>query len=110
VSPEFVEGEGVLLMLDARGIAVASGTSCVSKSLKASHVLTGLGVGHSMGLAAILLTLGEGNTDADIDYTLETLPRVVSKLRDMSPTWAEFQSGAIPSSIEPAQTSVSARS
>ena len=99
LSAEFVEGEGLVLMLDARGIAVASGTSCVSRSLKVSHVLSAIGLDHSLGQAAILLTLGQDNTDADIEYVLETLPQVVSKLRGMSPTWDEFQSGTAKSMI-----------
>ena len=103
ISAEFVEGEGLLLMLDARGIAVASGTSCVSKSLKVSHVLGAIGLDQGLGQAAIMLTLGQDNTDADIDYVLETLPQVVSKLRDMSPVWDEFQRGAVDSVITPRQ-------
>jgi len=101
VSAEFVEGEGLLLMLDARGIAVTSGTSCVSKSLKVSHVLNAIGLDHALGQAAILLTLGKDNTDAEIDYVLETLPQVVSKLRGMSPAWDEFQRGAVDSTVAP---------
>jgi cysteine desulfurase len=100
LSVEFVEGEGLLLMLDARGIAVASGTSCVSKSLKVSHVLSAIGLDHSLGQAAILLTLGQDNTDTDIDYVLETLPQVVSKLRGMSPAWDEFERGSLKSMIQ----------
>ena len=100
LSAEFVEGEGLLLMLDARGIAVASGTSCVSKSLKMSHVLSAMGLDQGLGQAAIMLSLGQDNTDADIDYVLETLPSVVSKLRGMSPLWDEFQRGAVKSAIE----------
>jgi cysteine desulfurase len=101
VSAEFVEGEGLLLMLDARGIAVASGTSCVSKSLKVSHVLSAIGLDHALGQAAILLSPGKDNTDAEIDYVLETLPQVVSKLRGMSPAWDEFERGTVDSVIAP---------
>ena len=100
LSAEFVEGEGLLLMLDARGIAVASGTSCVSKSLKVSHVLSAIGLEQGLGQAAIMLTLGKDNTDTEIDYVLETLPQVVTKLRGMSPLWDEFQRGAVQSAIE----------
>jgi cysteine desulfurase len=107
LSAEFVEGEGLVLMLDARGIAVASGTSCVSKALKVSHVLSAIGLDHSLGQAAILLTLGKDNTDAEIDYVLETLPQVVSKLRGMSPMWDEFQRGLVPSAITPHPTAQS---
>jgi cysteine desulfurase len=108
ISAEFVEGEGLLLMLDARGIAVASGTSCVSKSLKVSHVLSAIGLDHALGQAAILLTLGKDNTDAEIDYVLETLPQVVNKLRGMSPAWDEFQRGAADSVIAPRKPARSA--
>jgi cysteine desulfurase len=101
VSAEFAEGEGLLLMLDARGIAVASGTSCVSKSLKVSHVLSAIGLDHALGQAAILLSPGQDTTDVEIDYVLETLPQVVSKLRGMSPAWDEFQRGAVDSVIAP---------
>jgi len=103
ISVEFVEGEGLLLMLDARGIAVASGTSCVSKSLKVSHVLSAIGLDHALGQAAILMTPGNDTTDEEIDYVLETLPQVVSKLRGMSPAWDEFQRGAVDSVIAPRQ-------
>jgi cysteine desulfurase len=101
ISAEFVEGEGLLLMLDTRGIAVASGTSCVSKALKMSHVLSGIGLDLALGQAAILLSLGEGNTDAEIDYVLETLPQIVSRLRGMSPLWDEFQRGLVDSAGSP---------
>jgi len=101
LSAEFVEGEGLLLMLDTRGIAVTAGTSCVSKALKVSPVLTAIGLDHSLGQAAILLTLGRDNTEADIDYVLETLPQVVNRLRGMSPMWDEFQRGMIDSAISP---------
>jgi cysteine desulfurase len=101
ISAEFVEGEGLLLMLDTRGIAVASGTSCVSKALKVSPVLQAIGLDHGLARAAILLTLGDENTEADIDYVLETLPPIVAKLRDMSPMWDEFQQGKLDSVVAP---------
>src|SRR5437762_86939 len=83
VSAEFVEGQGLLLMIDTRGIAVAAGTSCVSKALKVSPVLSAIGLDHALGQVAILLTLGQDNTDADLDYALATIPQVVATLRDM---------------------------
>ena len=104
VSAEFVEGEGLLLMLDTRGIAVASGTSCVSKSLKVSHVLKAIGLDHSLGQAAVMLTLGKDNSQADIDYVLEVFPQIVGKLRGMSPMWDEFQRGQADSAINPRAT------
>ena len=101
VSVEFVEGEGLLLMLDTQGIAVASGTSCVSKALKVSPVLTAMGVEHTLAQGSILLSLGQDNTEADIDAVLDTLPRIVEKLRGMSPPWDEFQRGAVDSVVSP---------
>ena len=91
------------MLFRSRGIAVASGTSCVSKSLKVSHVLSAIGLDHALGQAAILLTPGKDTTDVEIDYVLETLPQVVSKLRGMSPAWDEFQLGAVDSLIAPRQ-------
>ena len=101
VSVEFVEGEGLVLMLDTRGIAVTSGTSCISKALKLSPVFKGIGLPLSLGQGAVLLTLGKDNTDAEIDYVLETVPGIVSKLRGLSPMWDEFERGLIGSGIVP---------
>lgn len=99
VSVEFVEGEGQLLSLDVAGIAVASGTSCVSKSVKVSPVLAGIGVDHSLALGSVILTLGKDNTQEEIDYASEAYARVVAKLRGMSPLWEEFQNRRIQSMI-----------
>ena len=98
---EFVEGEGLVLMADTQGIAVASGSSCVSKALKISHVLAAIGLDHALAQAAILLSLGKDNTEADMDYVVETLSTIVNKLRRMSPMWDEFQKGVIDSAIAP---------
>ena len=91
LSAQFTEGEGQALMLDVNGIAVASGTSCVSKALKISHVLSAIGLEHSLAQANIILSLGKDNTDEDVDYFLATYPKIISKLRSMSPTWDEFK-------------------
>lgn len=96
ISTEFAEGEGQALMLDVNGICVASGTSCVSKALKISHVLGAIGLEHSLAQANIILSFGEDNTDADVDYFLATFPKIISKLRSMSPTWDEFQRPRLP--------------
>jgi cysteine desulfurase len=88
-STEGTEGEGQLLLLDTRGIAVASGSACVTKSLRASHVLEAIGLEPALAQAAIILSLGQDNTDEDIDYFLETFPKVAAKLRAMSPSWKE---------------------
>ena len=90
ISTEFTEGEGQALMCDVNGIAVASGTNCVSKALKISHVLSAIGLEHSLAQANIILSLGQDNTEQDVDYFLATFPKIVAKLRSMSPTWEEF--------------------
>jgi len=90
ISSEFTEGEGQALMCDVNGIAVASGTSCVSKALKISHVLSAIGLEHSLASANIILSLGKDNTEEDLDHFLATFPKIIAKLRSMSPTWEEF--------------------
>jgi cysteine desulfurase len=95
VSVEFVEGEGLLLMLDVNGIAVASGTACVSKALKVSHVLTAIGLEHALAQGTVLISLGKDNTEAEIDDAVETFAAVVVRLRAMSPMWKEFQERAL---------------
>lgn len=105
VSIEFVEGEGVMLLCDVHGIAIASGTSCVSKAIKISPVLGAIGLDHALAQGAVILSLGKDNTDEDIDYVLETLPGIVTKLRDMSPMWDEFQRGTVESAINPRRKS-----
>ena len=102
ISTEFIEGEGQLLRLDMCGIAVASGSSCVSKSLKISHVLGAIGLDHALAQGNIIMSLGECNTDEDIDYVVEAFAsKVVAPLRAMSPMWDEFERGAIDSVINP---------
>src|SRR5271168_5064953 len=76
ISTEGAEGEGQLLLLDTRGIAVASGSACVTKSLRASHVLEAIDLDPALSQAAIIFSPGQDNTDADIDYVLETFPKV----------------------------------
>ena len=84
------------------GIAVASGSSCVSKSLKISHVLAAIGLDHALAQGNIIMSLGKDNTEADVDYVIETFAdKVVAKLRTMSPMWDEFQRGIIDSVIAP---------
>src|SRR6185369_10928106 len=89
LSIEGVEGEGVMLLADMQGIALTSGTSCVSKSLKVSPVLSAIGLEHELAQGAIILSLGKDNTEDEMDYVIETLPKIVTKLRRMSPTWKE---------------------
>ncbi len=101
ISTEFIEGEGQLLLLDVHGIAVASGSSCVSKSLKISHVLAAIGLDHALAQGNLILTLGKDNTDDDMDYVVAQFALIVEKLRGMSPMWEEFQRGIIDSVIAP---------
>ena len=103
LSVEFTEGEGLLLMLDAQGIAVASGTSCVSKALKVSPVLAAIGLEATLAQGSILLSLGADSSEADVDGFLEVFPKVVAKLRGLSPLWDEFQRGLIDSVLQPRQ-------
>lgn len=87
ISFEGVEGESLLLMLDMKGICASSGSACTSGSLDPSHVLLAIGLIHEVAHGSLRLTLSEDNTDEEVDYILETIPAVVSRLRDMSPLW-----------------------
>lgn len=87
---EFIEGESMLMMLNMKGVAVASGSACTSKALKASHVLIAMGISHEVAQSSLLFTFGKDNTDEDIDYVLEVLPPIVDKLRQMSPLYSKF--------------------
>lgn len=101
LATEFIEGEGQLLLLDHHGICVASGGSCVSKSLKVSHVLSAIGLDHALAQGSIIMTLGKDNTEAEMDYVTDVMAKIVERLRSMSPMWDEFQQGKIDSSIDP---------
>jgi len=87
---EFIEGEAMLMLLNSRGIAVSSGSACTSRALKASHVLIALGLSHEIAQGSVLFTLNPDNTSEDIDYVLEAMPPVVTRLRQMSPLYAKF--------------------
>ncbi|WP_186565277.1 cysteine desulfurase NifS [Lawsonibacter celer] len=84
---ECIEGESILLRLDNAGICSSSGSACSSASLDPSHVLLAIGLPHEIAHGSVRLTLGRENTDADVDYLLETVPKVVAGLREMSPLW-----------------------
>ncbi|MDR1122539.1 MAG: cysteine desulfurase [Endomicrobium sp.] len=89
-SIEFVEGESLLLLLDAKGIMVASGSACASKNLKMSHVLDAMKVDVAIGQGSILFTLSKYSTEEEINYVLEEFPKIVKKLREMSPLYSYF--------------------
>ncbi len=80
-----LEGEAVLLQLDLQGIAASSGSACTTASLEPSHVLVAMGVPEEYRRGSLRLTLGTGNTDADIDYVLDVLPRAVERIRALAP-------------------------
>ena len=86
----FVEGEGMLLNLDMQGIAVASGSACASKSLRASHVLLEMGIDHALAQGSLVFSMVDDTTSGDIDYLLDVFPPIVEKLRKMSPLYFEY--------------------
>jgi cysteine desulfurase len=89
VSFEFIEGESMLLWLDDEGICASTGSACTSGSLEPSHVLLATGLPVEISHGSLRLTLGDVNTDQDVDVVLEVLPKVVSRLRDMSPLYQQ---------------------
>jgi cysteine desulfurase len=84
-----VEGESILLNLDLMGVAASSGSACTTGALEPSHVLTSLGLPVEMCHGSLRLTLGNENTESDVDYVLSILPGIVSRLRAMSPLYRE---------------------
>ena len=82
---EYIEGESLLLMLDQMGICSSTGSACSSGSLESSHVLKAIGVPPEVAPGSLRLTLGDANSEEDIDYILDVLPETVGKLRDISP-------------------------
>ena len=91
ISFRFIEGESLLLMLDLHGICASSGSACTSGSLDPSHVLLAIGLPHEIAHGSLRLTLNHENTMEDVDYILEVLPRIVEKLREMSPLYDEIK-------------------
>ena len=87
ISFEFIEGESMLLWLDDEGICASTGSACTSGSLEPSHVLLATGLPVEISHGSLRLTLGNINTEADVDFVLEVLPKVVSRLREMSPLY-----------------------
>ena len=90
-SIEFIEGEAMLLFLDQEGIAVSSGSACTSRALKASHVLSAIGVDAALAQGSLNFGLTRYNQKEDIEQVLEKLPPIVKRLREMSPLWSHFQ-------------------
>ena len=90
---EGIEGESLLLLLDAKGICASSGSACTSGSLDPSHVLLAIGRVHDVAHGSLRLSLCEWNTEEEIDHILAAVPEVVERLRDMSPVWKDLLCG-----------------
>ena len=90
---EGIEGESLLLLLDAQGICASSGSACTSGSLDPSHVLLSIGRVHDVAHGSLRLSVCHLNTDEEIDHVLKVVPAVVQQLRDMSPVWRDLQEG-----------------
>jgi len=89
----YIEGEALLLNLDMKGIAGSSGSACTSGSLDPSHVLLAIGLPHEIAHGSLRLSIGDVNTEEDIDYVLEVLPEIVDRLRQMSPLYEKVKGG-----------------
>ena len=90
---EGIEGESLLLLLDAKGICASSGSACTSGSLDPSHVLLAIGRPHEVAHGSLRLTLSEGNTEEEIDYMIKEITEVVGYLRELSPVWKDLING-----------------
>ena len=93
---EFIEGEAMLLLLSMKGVYAASGSACSSKALKSSPVLMSIGIPSALAQGSIVFTVGEGNSEEDVDYFLNEFPAIIKRLREMSPFakgWGEEGQG-----------------
>lgn len=90
ISFRFIEGEGLLLNLDLKGICASSGSACTSGSLEPSHVLLAIGLPHEIAHGSLRVSIGKYNTKEEIDYLIENLMEIVTRLREMSPLWERF--------------------
>lgn len=92
---EGIEGEALLLLLDNKGIAASSGSACTSGSLDPSHVLLAIGRPHEVAHGSLRITIGEQNTEEEIDYMIKEIPQIVEYLRGMSPVWEKLKKGEL---------------
>ena len=90
ISFSFIEGEGLLLNLDLKGICASSGSACTSGLLDPSHVLLAIGLPHEIAHGSLRISIGKYNTKEEIDYLVENLVEIVNRLREMSPLWEKF--------------------
>lgn len=86
----FIEGESLLILLDQSGICASSGSACTSGSLDPSHVLLAIGLPHEIAHGSVRLTISNETTIEDIDYAVETLKKIIDRLRSMSPLYEDF--------------------
>jgi cysteine desulfurase len=93
VAVEFIEGEAMLLFMDMEGIQISSGSACISRSLKVSHVMLAMGVDAATAQGSLLFSFGMQNRDEEIDRILDVLPPVVERLRKMSPVYRKAMAG-----------------
>ncbi len=91
ISFEYIEGESMLLFLNMQGVATSSGSACTSRALKASHVLTAMGIPPEIAQGSMLFSLGIYNSEEDVKKVCEVLPPIVERLRQMSPLYEEAQ-------------------
>ncbi|HZK42405.1 MAG TPA: cysteine desulfurase NifS [Clostridia bacterium] len=98
---EFIEGESILLLLDALGYAASSGSACTSASLDPSHVLLAIGMPAEIAHGSLRVTIGRKTTDKEVDRFLEDIPLVIERLRDMSPLYSDFTRGRLSALIPP---------
>ena len=93
ISFRFIEGEGLLLNIDLKGICASSGSACTSGSLDPSHVLLAIGLPHEIAHGSLRISIGKYNTKEEVDYLVENLVEIIGRLREMSPLWEEFIEG-----------------
>ena len=87
ISFQYIEGESILLMLNMNGICASSGSACTSGSLDPSHVLLAIGLPHEIAHGSVRMSIDHNNTEEEIDHIIDTLPKIIQRLRDMSPLW-----------------------
>ena len=90
ISFRYIEGEGMLLNLDLKGISASSGSACTSGSLDPSHVLLAIGLPHEIAHGSLRISIGKYNTKEEVDYLLDNLEEIVARLRNMSPLYEDF--------------------
>ena len=89
----FIEGEALLLSLDAKGICASSGSACTSGSLDPSHVLLAIGLPHEIAHGSLRMTISDRTTKEEMDETIDHLKRIIERLRNMSPLYEDFIAG-----------------